>query len=137
MLYPAELRDHVFQFTGHASCRIREFSPSKNGQPQKTRDFLRGFWFWLHVWLHTVRNRLTVAKIRTLEPQTRRYKVTDGLGLALEVRPSGRMGWRWRYRLAGRPAEINLGRYPQMCLADARKRRDALLMGILDGKAPA
>lgn len=55
----------------------------------------------------------------------------------MEVQPSGRKCWRWRYRLAGRPARINLGRYPQMCLADARKRRDALLMGILDGKSPA
>ena len=84
-----------------------------------------------------MRNRLTVAKIRALEPQARRYKVTDGRGLALEVRSSGRMCWRWRYRLAGRPAEINLGRYPHLSLADARQRRDVLLSGILDGKSPA
>jgi integrase len=103
----------------------------------KTLDFLRGFSVWLHVWLHIVKNRLTVAKIRALEPQAKRYKVTDSHGLAIEVRPNGRMCWRWRYRHRGRPAEITLGRYPQMCVADARKRRDALLIGILEGKSPA
>lgn len=103
----------------------------------KRQRFLRGFQVWLHVWLQDMRNSLSVAKIRGLEPQARRYKVTDGRGLALEVRPSGGMSWRLRYRLRGRAAEINLGRYPQMCIADARKRRDALLMGIADGKSPA
>lgn len=80
---------------------------------------------------------LTVAKIRSLEPKPTRYTVTDGQGLGLEVQPSGRMSWRLRYRLRGRPGKINLGRYPQMCLADARKRLEAFLRGIAEGKSPA
>lgn len=80
---------------------------------------------------------LTIAKIKALEPKSKRYTVTDGGGLGLEVQPSGRMSWRLRYRLRGRAGKINLGRYPQICLADARKRREALLKGIAEGKSPA
>jgi integrase len=84
-----------------------------------------------------MKNSLTVARIRALEPQTRRYKVTDGRGLALEVRPSGRKTWRLRYTLRRQRTEINLGRFPHLSLADARERRDALLSGISDGISPA
>jgi len=80
---------------------------------------------------------LTIAKIKALKPKPKRYSITDSQGLCLEVQPSGRMSWRLRYRLQGRPGKINLGRYPQMCIADARKRRDALLRGISDGHSPA
>jgi integrase len=83
-----------------------------------------------------MRNSLSVAKIRGLEPQARRYKVTDGRGLALEVQPSGVMSWRWRYRLRGRPGEINLGRFPHLSLADARQHRDVLLTAVREGVSP-
>ena len=84
-----------------------------------------------------MKNTLTVARIRALEPQARRYKVTDGRGLALEVRPSGRKTWRLRYTLRRQRTEINLGRFPHLSLADARQRRDVLLSGISEGTSPA
>jgi integrase len=80
---------------------------------------------------------LNNLKINALEPRARRYKATDGKGLALEVRPGGGMSWRWRYRLRGRPAEINLGRYPQISLAAARAHCVALRAGIAEGRSPA
>jgi integrase len=80
---------------------------------------------------------LSCAKIRALKPQAKRYKVTDRRGLALEVQPSGVMSWRWRYRLRGRPGEINLGRFPHLSLADARQRRDVLLTAVREGHSPA
>lgn len=84
-----------------------------------------------------MKNTLTVARIRALEPKEKPYKVADGHGLALEVRPNGAMAWRWRYMLRRRRAEINLGRYPHLSLADARQRRDVLLSGILAGRSPS
>ena len=99
--------------------------------------FLRGFGIWLPQWLPEMKNTLTVARIRALEPQARRYKVTDGRGLALEVRPSGRKTWRLRYTLRRQRTEINLGRFPHLSLADARQRRDVLLSGISEGTSPA
>jgi integrase len=84
-----------------------------------------------------MKNTLSVARIRALEPQTRRYKVTDSRGLALEVRPSGRKTWRLRYTLRRQRTEINLGRFPHLSLADARQRRDVLLSAISEGTSPA
>ena len=84
-----------------------------------------------------MRNSLSVAKIRGLEPQARRFEVSDGRGLALEVSPSGLMAWRWRYMLRGRPSKINLGRFPHLSLADARQRRDVLLAAVREGRSPA
>ncbi len=84
-----------------------------------------------------MRNSLSVAKIRGLEPQAKRFEVSDGRGLALEVSPSGLMAWRWRYMLRGRPSKINLGRFPHLSLADARQRRDVLLAAVREGRSPA
>ena len=84
-----------------------------------------------------MRNSLSVAKIRGLEPQAKRFEVSDGRGLALEVNPSGLMAWRWRYMLRGRPSKINLGRFPHLSLADARQRRDVLLAAVREGRSPA
>lgn len=47
------------------------------------------------------------------------------------------MSWRWRYRLRRRPGEINLGRYPAVSLAEARKRRQELSAAVAEGKSPA
>jgi integrase len=83
-----------------------------------------------------MKNALSVARIRALQPQARLYKVTDGRGLVLEVRPSGTLTWRLRYTLHRRRSEINLGRFPAVSLADARARREVLLNGIAEGKSP-
>jgi integrase len=80
---------------------------------------------------------LTVAKIRKLQPRDRRFSVTAGCGLELEVLPSGIKSWRLRYRLAGRQNRVNLGRWPGISLAAARAERDRLVGQIKAGIAPA
>ena len=71
--------------------------------------------------------RLTDIKLRALKPQdTKRYYVTDGRGLSIEVFPSGAMAWRYRYQLGGKTEKVALGRYPDISLRDARLRRDEL-----------
>ena len=44
--------------------------------------------------------KLTTAKIRALEVKAQRYSVSDGGGLDLFVRPSGRKVWVYRWMLA-------------------------------------
>ena len=51
-------------------------------------------------------------------------KHTDGNGMHLEARPTNVGWWRLRYRIAGKEAMLSLGVYPDVGLADARKRRD-------------
>ena len=47
----------------------------------------------------------------------------DGAGLYLEVSPTGRKWWRFKYRYAGKEKRISLGVYPQVTLKEARDRR--------------
>src|SRR5262245_23106833 len=54
---------------------------------------------------------LSDAKIRTTKPKAKPFKLTDGAGLYLEIRPSGAKLWRYRYRIAGRENLYALGEY--------------------------
>ncbi len=45
---------------------------------------------------------LTDTRIRQSKLKDKPYKLTDGGGLHLEVRPTGAKLWRLRYRLAGK-----------------------------------
>ena len=69
---------------------------------------------------------LTNTKIRSLAPRAARYLESDGNGLSLDVLPSGKMSWIFRYRLNGKQERVTLGRYPAMSLKAARERRDEL-----------
>ena len=65
---------------------------------------------------------LTDAKIRTLPlPKKGRKKYADGGGLSLLVSPSGGKVWYLRKRVDGKDQMINLGQYPAVGLADARR----------------
>ncbi len=66
---------------------------------------------------------LTDTALRALKPRPTRYEVMDRDGLLLEVLPTGRMTWRYRYTLLGKREKVTFGRYPALSLAEARKRR--------------
>ncbi|MEC9067296.1 MAG: Arm DNA-binding domain-containing protein [Pseudomonadota bacterium] len=53
------------------------------------------------------------------------YKTSDSAGLFLLVEPSGGKLWRMKYRIDGREKKLAIGRYPEIGLAEARRRRDA------------
>jgi Arm DNA-binding domain len=63
---------------------------------------------------------LTDTKVKNAKPMDRRYKMADGRGLFLEVRPTGTKTWRMRYQFAGRERKLVLGQYPAVTLAMAR-----------------
>jgi integrase len=80
---------------------------------------------------------LSDSAIRALKPKAVRYLVTDSSGLAVEVLPSGKLSWIYRYRTGGKPEKIAIGRYPQMSLKQARLRRDELSQLVAQGRSPA
>jgi integrase len=80
---------------------------------------------------------LTDAGIKALKPRDGRYIVTDGRGLSLEVLPSGKMSWMYRYRLDGKYGKVNLGHYPDLPLKTAREKRDELARKVAMGESPA
>ena len=80
---------------------------------------------------------LTDARIKALKPKAKRYLVTDGRGLSLDVTPGAVMSWLFRYRRDGKQERVTLGRYPDLSLKAARERRDELASQAAAGKSPA
>ncbi len=58
-------------------------------------------------------------------------------GLYLVVQPSGAKSWALRYRFAGKPAKLTLGRWPVMGVADARAVATAALEEVEHGRNPS
>lgn len=81
--------------------------------------------------------QLTDARIKALKPRLKRYLVSDGEGLSLDVLPSGRMSWFYRYRQNGRQEKVTLGLYPTMSLKAARNARMEKAAQVMSGKSPA
>ncbi len=75
-------------------------------------------------------------EIRALKPADRIYKKTDERGLYIEVRPGGAKLWRLKYRFAGKDKRIALGPYPEVSLAEARRKRDEARQKLRDGIDP-
>ena len=80
---------------------------------------------------------LTDTRIRNLKPHAAAYQVADGDGLVLEVRPGGQKAWLYRYRLLGRQEKLSLGSYPELSLAETRKRHFEARQLVAEGKSPA
>ena len=76
------------------------------------------------------------VEIRGLKPQDRVYKRTDERGLYIEVHPSGSKLWRLKYSHLGKDKRIALGRYPEIGLAEARRKRDEARRIIREGVDP-
>lgn len=75
-------------------------------------------------------------EIRVLKPGDRTYRRTDERGLYIEVRPGGAKLWRFKYRHLGKEKRLALGRYPEIGLAEARRKRDEAREKLRDGVDP-
>ena len=60
----------------------------------------------------------------------------DGGGLYLDVRDNGAHYWRLKYRYAAREGLLALGTYPEVSLAEVRRKRDVARAMLRDGKNP-
>ena len=69
---------------------------------------------------------LTSAKIRTLKPSDKPFKVSDSHGLYLRVKQGGSRHWYLKYRISGKESRIALGTYPAISLSDARQQREGI-----------
>ena len=77
---------------------------------------------------------LTDTKIKKAKPKDKIYKLFDGNGLYLEVKPNGKKTWRVKYRLNGKEKTYTIGEYPLITLANARviamEVKEKVLQGI-------
>lgn len=74
--------------------------------------------------------------VRNARPKPQPYKLSDGDGLHLLVKPSGSRLWQMRYRFAGREKTLSFGAYPAVSLAAARQRRHEARVQLASGADP-
>jgi Arm DNA-binding domain len=67
---------------------------------------------------------LTDTRVRNAKPEAKPYKLSDGGGMYLLVKPDGGRYWRLDYRFSGKRRTLALGVYPITTLSSARTQRD-------------
>lgn len=80
--------------------------------------------------------KLSDAKIKTLKPEEKTYRILDGDRLYIEVRPTGAKVWRFKFVHEGKESSMSLGEYPAIGLADARSLRDEMKAKLARGIHP-
>ncbi len=79
---------------------------------------------------------LTDLKVRSLKPEDKPRRYTEGGNLFVEVRPSGSKLRRYAYKFDGKQKLMALGSYPEVSLAKARKKRTEARALLIDGIDP-
>jgi len=80
--------------------------------------------------------KLTQKTIDATCPGESRRRIFDGDGLYLEIDPSGRRWWRFKYFIAKRERRISLGTYPEITLKVARAKREEMRRLVANGIDP-
>ena len=84
-----------------------------------------------------LRFALTDTALRSAKPRAESYKMFDGGGLFVLVKPNGSMLWRYKFKLGGREKLLTLGQYPAVKLADARKAHQDAKIKLQAGVDPS
>jgi integrase len=71
-----------------------------------------------------------------LKPKAATYRRADGQGLYLQIEPTGGKYWRMAYRFAGKQKTLSFGRWPDVDLIAARKKREAAKDELRAGRDP-
>ncbi len=69
---------------------------------------------------HGDRMALTDTKVKTARSKAKPYKLTDGGGMYLLVKPNGSKYWQYHFRLNNRQGTYQIGSYPDFSLKKAR-----------------
>lgn len=83
---------------------------------------------------------LTTKSVENIKPDpAKRVEIPDPAlsGLYLVVQPSGAKSWALRYRYAGKPKKLTLGKWPLMGLADARAAASEAIEVVEHGNDPS
>ena len=79
---------------------------------------------------------LSYQFIRSLKPEAKPKKHSDGGGLYLFVQPNGSKLWRMNYRHGGKQKTLSLGAWPDVTLNDARALRARAKEALAEGRDP-
>ena len=80
----------------------------------------------------------TTKAVEAVKPDTNRREIPDPslAGLYLVVQPSGAKSWALRYRYAGKPRKLTLGKWPIMGVAAARAAATEAIEAVEYGNDP-
>ncbi|MBL7479720.1 tyrosine-type recombinase/integrase [Legionella bononiensis] len=67
-------------------------------------------------------SNFTDTYIKSLRPKTTRYEEFEGGGFGIRISPNNLKTWIYRYKIDGKTDKLSLGHYPNMSLANAKKR---------------
>ncbi|HBC3474595.1 TPA: tyrosine-type recombinase/integrase [Vibrio parahaemolyticus] len=81
---------------------------------------------------------LTAKQVASAKPKGKAYRLGDGGGLYFYVRKSGAKSWECRYTQpqTGKPTFLGLGGYPEVSLAEARRKAQEVRSYLSDGIDP-
>lgn len=79
---------------------------------------------------------LTETQVKNARAAAKPLKLSEPGGLYLLVKPTGAKLWRYRFQFMGREGLLALGRYPEVGLADARKKLRAARTLVAQGVNP-
>ncbi|WP_339710952.1 integrase arm-type DNA-binding domain-containing protein [uncultured Sphingosinicella sp.] len=81
--------------------------------------------------------RLSALAIRNAKPRETPYKLGDGGGLYLLIKPNSARLWRMNYAYMGRQKTLSFGEWPLISLAEAREKRDEARRILAAGLDPS
>jgi len=87
--------------------------------------------------MNELSGKLSAVQVKQAKSKDRSYKLTDGKGLNLEVRPNGSKYWRLSYRYQQKQKTLALGVYPVVTLAKARSKSLEAKQILQDGNDPS
>ncbi len=69
-------------------------------------------------------NKISELEVKCAKPGKKEYRLSDGGGLYLVVKPNGGKLWRWSYEFNGKEKLLSYGPYPAVTLAQVRELHD-------------
>ncbi|MFV8531440.1 tyrosine-type recombinase/integrase [Ralstonia pseudosolanacearum] len=86
--------------------------------------------------MDNISRALTDVAVRKAKPAEKPFKLSDGGGMHLLVKPNGAKLWRYAFRLHGKEGVYAIGQYPDVSLADARNAHRAARAMVAAGTNP-
>ena len=80
---------------------------------------------------------LSEFKISKAKKRDKAYKLSDGGGMFLLVKPNGSKLWQQKYRYLGKERLLSHGQYPDVSLAQARAKRNEARSLVTEGGDPS
>jgi integrase len=79
---------------------------------------------------------LTDTKVKNTKSKAKPYKLTDGGGMYLLVRPNGSKYWQYRFRINNKQGTYQIGSYPDVSLKKARDEHKLAREHVAEGINP-